>query len=134
MHTRTRLPALVFVILSTSALGALPDTWPDPRAMEERIWQHLQENSDLGFTSIQLVKCEETTCELRFTGVPINDDEAAFDKVILDLISRVNAEKLPIRQVSTAKMDVSPGVPGIVVRFSSEPPTPEQTGHTRKVR
>lgn len=114
------------ILCASNAVAELPERWEDPAAVEQRIWQHLQENAKENFTSIQDVKCDETVCQVRFTGTEINDNQDLFDRLVTQFVWKMNAESIPIRRFTVAKIDISPGVPGTIIRFSSDPPPPAE--------
>lgn len=101
--------------------------WPDPVAMEQHIWQHLQENAKLNFQSIELVKCNENECEIRFSGIPVSDGPVAFQRIVMDFMWKMNAESLTVRRAVCSKTEISPGVNGTLVKFFSSAPTLAQT-------
>jgi hypothetical protein len=98
--------------------------WPiKPKEMEQAIWAHLQANQDLGFTSIDRVKCNKTDCEIRFTGPDPFTNSDALDRLVTNFMLSTD-RRIKIRQASTQRAEVSPGVPGIVIRLSSRQPFP----------
>ena len=125
--TRSWCAALVTLLFGI-AFANPPEQWPvEPQQMEQEIWAHLEANQDLGFTSIERVKCNETDCEIRFTGPdPVNDLET-LNRLVTDFMARLSREKhITIRQASSMYEEISPGVQGVVVRLSSRSPP----GHT----
>jgi hypothetical protein len=62
---------------------------------------------------------------VRFTGTKLHEDQELFDRLIADFVHRARQDQIPIRQFSVARLEVSPGVPGTIVRYSNKAPPPE---------
>lgn len=126
--------SLLWIALAVTCLGdAVADDkkgWPAD--MEQKIWSHFAEHAPLGFTSIPVVKCGTTICEVRLTGPDILADQVHrefIDKFVLKLL----AQSVPVRQYATSRAEVSPGVQGYIVTLSNEwAPSGPTTGSPRR--
>lgn len=117
--------AALILLQVGAAQGDQPQGWPiKPKQMEQEIWAHLQANQDLGFTSIERVKCNKTDCEIRFVGPDPVNDYATLNRLVTDFMARMSRERqIKIRQASSSKAEISPGVQGVIVRLSSRAPS-----------
>jgi hypothetical protein len=115
------------MLLCGPAFAELPPTWDDPAQMEKRIADHLQEYAKDIVPSVQSVKCGETQCQLRIAGVDLNADQSLFDRVYLTFVQRMQAQGIPVRTGASFRTEISPGVMGTLVTFSSAAPPPEFT-------
>jgi hypothetical protein len=103
-----------------------------PADMEQKLWSHFAEHAQLEFTSIPVVSCGATLCEIRLTGPDIHADQSVYREFIDEFVLKLLAQSVPVRQYATSRAEVSPGVQGYIVMLSNEwAPSGPTTGSPR---
>jgi hypothetical protein len=95
--------------------------------MEQQIWEHLQANAPLEFTTIDRVTCKRSLCEIVFTGPDFRNDPK-FEEFYTSWLFKLAKDGHPAHWSSIVREETRPGAEVTVIRLGREKPHSTPSG------